>query len=135
MVEMSIVYKGEKHCEITHGPSKAKLDTDAPKDNHGRGESFSPTDLVGAALASCIVTTMAIVAERDGIEFKTASANVSKEMNNNPRKIARLPVDVTMPSGLTKEQRTKLEMIAHTCPVHRSLHPDVDAPIRFTYPD
>ena len=64
MVEMSIVYQGEKHCELTHGPSGSKIETDAPRDNMGRGERFSPTDLMGAALASCVLTTMAIVAER-----------------------------------------------------------------------
>lgn len=134
MVKMTCQYEGEKHCLLVHGPSASKIETDAPKDNMGRGERFSPTDLVGAALASCILTTMAIVAERDGIPFTEARAEVEKEMATNPRKIAALPVKVMMPRGLTAEQKKKLEYVAHTCPVHRSLHPDVQAPIIFHYP-
>lgn len=133
MVKMSVVYKGQKHCELTHEPSKIKIDTDAPKDNGGRGEAFSPTDLVGAALASCIVTTMAIVAERNGIQFEGASAQVEKHMIVEPRRIGSLPVHVTMPKSLTSEQRQKLEHAANHCPVHKSLHPDVQMPITFTY--
>ena len=133
MVKMSVVYKGEKHCELVHEPSKAKIDTDAPKDNGGRGAAFSPTDLVGAALASCIVTTMALVAERNGIPFEGASADVSKEMIADPRRIGALPVNVTMSAKLTPEQRTKLEHAAEHCPVHKSLHPDVQMPITFKY--
>ncbi len=133
MVKMSALYKGLKHCELVHEPSSMKIETDAPKDNGGRGESFSPTDLVGAALASCILTTMAIVAERDGIVFENASAEVSKEMSAQPRRIASLPVHVTMSAKLTPEQRQKLENAAHHCPVHKSLHPDVQAPIVFQY--
>jgi putative redox protein len=133
MVKMSVVYKGEKHCELVHEPSKAKIDTDAPKDNGGRGAAFSPTDLVGAALASCIVTTMALVAERNGIPFEGASADVSKEMIAEPRRIGALPVNVTMSAKLTPEQRQKLEHAAEHCPVHKSLHPDVQMPITFKY--
>lgn len=135
MVEMSAVYLGEKHCELTHGPSKSKIETDAPKDNNGRGENFSPTDLVGAALASCILTTMAIMAEKDGLSIKGAQAHVSKEMQASPREIVGLPVTVTMPAGLSATDRKRLEAAAHTCPVHRSLGPNVKAPITFNYPD
>lgn len=135
MVEMSVVYMGEKHCELTHGPSQSNIQTDAPKDNAGRGEKFSPTDLVGAALASCVLTTMAIMAEKDGLVIKGARATVTKSMNPNPRKIASLPVEVFMPPGISAVDRKRLEAAAHTCPVHRSLHPDVDAPITFHYPD
>lgn len=135
MVEMSAVYLGDKHCELTHGPSKSKIETDAPKDNNGRGENFSPTDLVGAALASCILTTMGIMAEKDGLSIKGASARVTKEMQLNPRQIAKLPVTVEMPKGLSVTDRKRLEAAAYTCPVHRSLSPDVQAPISFHYSD
>lgn len=135
MVQMSIRYTGEKNCEVTHGPSGTKISTDAPVDNGGKGEAFSPTDLVGAALATCVVTTMAIVAERHGIAFGTATATVTKEMTAAPRKIASLPVIVKMPKGIEAKDRILLEKAAHTCPVHRSLHPDVQAPISFVYPD
>lgn len=133
MVEMSGVYQGEKHCELTHGPSGSQIHTDAPKDNAGRGEAFSPTDLLGAALGSCILTTMAIVAERDGKEFKNANFTVTKEMANNPRKIQRLTVHLNLPASTEPEYRKKLEQIAITCPVHRSLHPDVEMPISFNW--
>lgn len=135
MVEMSIVYSGEKHCEITHGPSKSKIETDAPRDNQGRGERFSPTDLVGAALASCVLTTMAIFAEKDGVELKGATATFKKEMSLNPRRIASLPMEIHMPKGLSKEIRAKLEGFAHACPVKRSLHPEIATDMHFIYPD
>ena len=133
MVKSYANYTGEKHCELTHEPSGARIETDAPKDNAGRGEAFSPTDLVGAALSSCILTTMAIVAERDGVAFAGAKAEVEKEMSANPRRIARLGVKVTLPKALPEDYRRKLEHVAHTCPVHRSLHPDVQLPITFEY--
>ncbi|MEZ0390762.1 MAG: OsmC family protein [Pseudobdellovibrionaceae bacterium] len=131
MVEMLGVYQGEKHCELSHGPSGTKISTDAPKDNAGRGEAFSPTDLVGAALASCILTTMAIVAERDGRDLKGAHFKVTKEMAANPRKIQKLTVALHLPAAFEAEYRKKMEHIALTCPVHRSLHPDVELPISF----
>ena len=133
MAEMSGVYQGDLHCELSHGPSGAKISTDAPKDNMGRGEAFSPTDLVGAALGSCILTTMAIVAHRDGVQFAGASFKVSKEMTANPRKIGALPLHLKLPAKIPADYRKKLEQIAVTCPVHRSLHPDVKIPIVFDW--
>ena len=135
MVEMKAKYVGEKHCEIIHLPSSSMIESDAPKDNQGRGERFSPTDMVGAALATCVLTTMAIMAERDGIDMKGATAQVIKMMNPNPRRIARLPVVVHMPAHIPRDARARLEAAAHACPVHRSLHPYVDAPIEIQYPD
>jgi putative redox protein len=135
MVEMHAKYVGEKHCEIVHLPSSSVIETDAPKDNNGRGERFSPTDMVGAALATCVLTTMAIMAERDGINMVGATARVTKTMNPNPRRIAKLPVTVEMPTGIAKEARAKLEAAANACPVHRSLHPELEAPIEINYPD
>ncbi|MDE2292023.1 MAG: OsmC family protein [Elusimicrobia bacterium] len=134
MVNMSAVYAGELRCELTHGPSGSRVATDAPKDNMGRGEAFSPTDLVGAALAACVLTTMGIVAKRHGIAFEGARAEVSKEMVADPvRRIGSLPVKVTMPRSLAPDHRARLENAARTCPVHRSLHPDVRAEISFEY--
>lgn len=137
MVEMNAVYQGEKHCELTHAPSRSSIETDAPKDNLGRGERFSPTDLVAAALASCALTTMAIFAEREGLEVDItgARARVLKDMTSNPRRIAALPLEITMPSGIPKEYRARLEEVAHGCPVARSLHADVRVPISFVYAD
>ncbi|MDE2489975.1 MAG: OsmC family protein [Elusimicrobia bacterium] len=134
MVNMSAVYSGDLRCELTHGPSGATIATDAPKDNMGRGEAFSPTDMVGAALAACALTTMAIVAKRSGIAFEGARAEVGKEMVADPlRRIGALPLKIAMPKGLTPDQRAKLENAARTCPVHKSLHPDVRAEISFEY--
>jgi len=134
-VEITGTYTGNLKMELTHGPSGTVLKTAAPVDNRGDGSSFSPTDLVAAALGSCIVTTMAIVAERDGIDFTTASFRVEKHLQTHPRRIARLPVEVHMPAGLTPDQKKKLEHVAHTCPVHRSLLPEIEAEMRFVYPD
>lgn len=133
MVSMKSIYKGEKHCEITHGPSGCVIETDAPKDNAGRGEAFSPTDLVGAALATCILTTMAISAERDSIDIAGATADVSKEMQSNPRRIQKLPVVIHLPQKLNPQERKKLEAMARGCPVHHSLHPDIESTITFYY--
>jgi len=129
MVKSTTVYLGQLHCELKHEPSGSKIETDAPKDNNGRGEKFSPTDLVGAALTSCILTTMAMVAERDGHSLLNAKAEVEKEMNANPRKIAALHVKITLPKALPEDYRKKLEQIAHSCPVHRSLSPEMKIPI------
>jgi putative redox protein len=134
-VEITGTYTGNLKMELTHGPSGAKLQTAAPVDNKGDGSSFSPTDLAAAALGSCVVTTMAIVAEREGIDFTTASFRVEKHMQTDPRRIAKLPVEVHMPPGLTPDQRTKLERAGHTCPVHKSLLPEIEAEMKFVYPD
>ena len=134
MVKTEITYTGQLHCELSHGPSGSKIETDAPKDNQGKGERFSPTDLVGAALGSCILTTMGIVAARDGISIVGAKAQVEKEMVTTPyRRIGSLKTRVVLSNKLTPEQRQKLERTASHCPVHQSLHPDVDAPIEFEY--
>jgi putative redox protein len=134
MVTISGRYLGELRCEATHRPSGTKLTTDAPADNMGRGEMFSPTDLVATALGTCIVTTMAIVAERRKIDVGGMSFTVEKHMATDPvRRIGRLPVTIRLPAHLTAEDRIILERAAHTCPVHKSLHSDVEAPISFLY--
>lgn len=133
MVKMNAVYTGGLHCELKHGPSGSAIETDAPKDNQGRGERFSPTDLMGAALASCILTTMAIVAERDGVKIEGARAETEKEMIASPRRVASLKTRITLPASIPADYRTKLEHAAHHCPVHKSLHPEIDATIVFAY--
>src|SRR5262245_18439606 len=121
-VTMKLDYKGELHCELEHGPSKSVIETDAPLDNMGKGAAFSPTDLVGAALLSCAVTTMAIKGPKEGIPFAQASGRVVKEMSATPpRKIAKLSIELDMPGRLEVLQRQKLEEIARTCPVSLSL--------------
>jgi uncharacterized OsmC-like protein len=134
MVKMTAVYAGDLRCRISHEPSGTTISTDAPKDNLGKGESFSPTDLVGAAFAGCVLTTMAIVAKRDGVPFEGARAEVVKEMVAAPtRRIGALPLKVVMPASIPADYRAKLENAARTCPVHKSLHPDVKAEISFSY--
>lgn len=137
-VEINIVYEGQLRCAATHGPSGATLTTDAPVDNHGKGESFSPTDLVATALGTCVMTIMGIVAERNQIDLTGTRIHVSKEMVQQPiRRIGRLPVTVTIPADkavkVAAADRTKLETAARHCPVHQSLHPDIDSPIEFVW--
>ncbi len=133
MVRMTAKYVGEKHCEAIHEPSKSIIETDAPKDNQGRGEKFSPTDLVGTALATCMLTTIAIVAERDGIDIKNSTISVEKEMASDPRRIANLKITFHLPKSFSEEMKRKLEFVANTCPVKKSLHPDLQTPIEFKY--
>ena len=134
MVAIQMEYQGELRCRAVHGPSGTDLSTDAPRDNQGKGESFSPTDLVATALGTCILTTMGILARTLGLDIQGATASVEKEMSSAPpRRIQRLAVRIHMPAGLSAENQQKMERAAHTCPVHRSLHPDVEAPISFTW--
>ncbi len=134
MVQVDIRYLGDLRCEAAHEPSGIHLITDAPKDNQGQGASFSPTDLVATALGSCMLTIMGIVARRDQIDLSGTTVQVIKEMVAQPtRRIGRLTVSIHVPRELTAEQQKKLETAAHTCPVHKSLHPDIETPITFRY--
>ena len=135
MVKMKIVYEGQLRCVLTHEPSGSVIHTDAPKDNMGQGEAFSPTDLVAAALGSCMLTIMGIVAGRHHIDLKGTTVEVTKEMVSVPvRRIGGITVIFHMPSGIPQDKRAMLEAAAHSCPVHKSLHPDVQTPIQFIYP-
>lgn len=118
---------------VTHGPSGARLDTVPPKDNGGSGATFSPTDLVGAALASCALGTMALKARREGVSFGPASAQVEKIMTGAPRRIASLGLVIDMPKGFPEGLRATFEEAARGCPVARSLHPEVGFPMTFRY--
>ena len=121
-------------CQLTHGPSGTRLVTVPPRDNGGTGESFSPTDLVGAALASCALSTLALVAGREGLPWGNAQAAVEKRMTPPPRRIAELVLVIDMPREVRPQDRGRLEEVARTCPVARSLHPDVKLPFEFRYP-
>jgi len=120
---------------LTHGPSGTLITTEAPRDNGGTGSSFSPTDLVGAALASCALTTMALVASREGVAWGETSAQVEKRMGGPPRRIAELVVELTMPRALDPSHRAHFEEVARKCPVALSLHPEVKVPMTFRYPE
>ena len=121
-------------CKLTHEPSGGVIRTVPPKDNGGDGSSFSPTDLVGAALASCVLSTMALIAPKEGLNFGEATARVEKEMVGPPRRIGSLAIVITMPSGTKPEQRARFEEIARNCPVAKSLHPELQMPMKFVYP-
>jgi len=134
MVKMSIVYEGSLRCALTHEPSGSVIHTDAPKDNMGKGEAFSPTDLLAAALGSCMLTVMGIAAARHNIDLKGTTVEVSKEMVTAPvRRIGSISVTLHIAPGIPQDKRTMLEAAAHSCPVHKSLHPDVQTPIQFIY--
>ena len=135
MVKITAEYTGSLHCSAHHGPSGAAVETDAPRDNQGLGEAFSPTDLVGAALASCSMTIMAIVARREGLELKGMTAELEKGMVADPlRRIGSLLLRIRVPGELTDDQKHLLEDAARTCPVGASLREDIDATITFDYP-
>lgn len=134
MITISIDYFGGLRCEATHGPSQNKLITDAPVDNHGKGESFSPTDLVATALGVCMATVMGIFAERHEIDLRGMKVTVGKEMTQVPvRRIARLTTDIVIPLPATHPYREALERAALTCPVHQSLHPEMEKPVTFVW--
>ena len=127
-VEIDIAYEGQLYCGAVHGPSGAQLQTTAPVDNGGTGDQFSPTDLVATALGTCMLTIMGIVGRRADIDLTGTKVKVVKEMTAVPvRRIGRLAVTITLPPGLrlSEKDRTSLENAAASCPVKRSLHPDV----------
>lgn len=133
MVAINIEYQGDLHCRATHGPSGAQLITDAPIDNMGRGESFSPTDLVATALGTCILTVMGTKAQSMGIDLAGSTVTVEKEMASQPRRISRLATNVHIPHQIADRDKKVLEATAFTCPVHKSMSHDVDMPISFKW--
>ena len=133
-VRMTLKYTGELGCRVVHEPSARVLETDAPVDNAGRGASFSPTDLLGSALASCAVTTMGIKAARAKIPFDVCEATVDKHMSSSgPRRVARLEATLRMARATHPESRPQLEDFARGCPVVLSLSPQTEVSFRFVY--
>ena len=136
-VEIKAVYSGKLRCDATHGPSEMTLHTDAPLDNGGNGGSFSPTDLVATALGTCVMTIVGLVADRHQLNVEGMQVSVVKEMVADPvRRIGSLKTTLTFPAGAIEdpEMRSRIEAAAGKCPVHQSLHPEIDAPIEFRYP-
>jgi len=134
VVRIQTEYQGDLHCTSVHTPSQTELATDAPVDNQGRGESFSPTDLTATSLGTCMLTTMGIVARTLNVDLTGATATVEKEMSGTPpRRINRLTVAIRVPRTTSPENQQRLENAAHTCPVKRSLHPDIETPIEFVW--
>ena len=134
MVEIDLEYEGDLHCRLRHGPSGSVIVTDAPVDNHGKGEAFSPTDLLAASLGACVMTTMAIFARRKDVDLKGGRARVTKEMIVEPqRRVSRLTVVVDLPASVPVHLRPALLNAAHTCPVERSLSPEVEVDLTIRY--
>ena len=134
MVTINLSYQGGLRCTATHAPSGNILTTDAPVDNNGKGEAFSPTDLVATALGACMATVMGIVAERKKISLEGMSIEVRKHMSEGtPRRISKLEVDLHMPLPFSHPERKILESAARGCPVHHSLHPDIEIAFNWTW--
>ncbi len=133
-VSITVDYTGGLRCCATHGPSKNELITDAPVDNHGKGESFSPTDLVATALATCMATVINIKAQQKGYDITGMKVSVEKHMSeDSPRRIVRLPITIEIPLPEDHPDRKVLEATALGCPVHHSVHPDIDKPVTFVW--
>jgi uncharacterized OsmC-like protein len=134
LVKISVRYEGQLHCSAAHGPSGAKLETDAPVDNEGKGESFSPTDLVATALAACMATIMGIAAKRHSIPLEGMEILTTKDMStDSPRRIVALKSKITVPLSGDHPQRKLLEAAALGCPVHHSLDPRIEKPVEFVW--
>lgn len=134
MVRISINYEGELRCNATHNPSGSVLSTDAPVDNNGKGETFSPTDLVATALGNCMATIMGIVAARKSISLDGLRIYVEKHMSDDlPRRISKLAVSIHMPMTTDDKYKDLMINAALTCPVHQSLHPSIEVPINWVW--
>ena len=136
MVKINIIYEGNLRCRLTHLPSGDEILTDAPVDNMGKGEAFSPTDLVAAAAGSCMLTIMGIVAQKHHVNLEGTQVEIIKEMVSAPmRRIGRIEIIFKMTKGIDHAKRSMLERAAETCPVMKSLHQSINIPIRYIYPD
>ena len=127
MVEIKLSYEGDLHCSSIHLPSGNTLVTDAPLDNNGRGQAFSPTDLLATALGSCMATVIGILAKRKELAVEGMTVNVRKFMSDDqPRRVKRLELDLQIPLPASHPDRKLLESAARGCPVHHSIHPDIE---------
>jgi uncharacterized OsmC-like protein len=134
MVELTAVYEGNPRGSATHGPSGSKIETDAPVDNCGKGERFSPTDLAASSIGLCMMTIMGIYAEKNGIDLGRTTARVLKEMTAEPpRRIAKLTVEIAVPLSADHPRREAIERAAMSCPVFLSLHPEIEKDVHFSW--
>lgn len=130
-----VVYLGHLRTENTHLASGATYITDAPVDNHGKGEAFSPTDTVATGAANCMLTVMGIKAQGLEVDLTGATAQVTKHMVSGPRRISRIEIQVTLPGGVSEKNRKILEQTGRTCPVILSLHEAIEKEITFHWQD
>ena len=131
----SIIYKGTLRCEATHLQSGSLIETDAPTDNRGKGERFSPTDLLCVSLATCIATTMGIKADDMKIDLTNTTVEVTKHMLADPRRVGKVEVNLNMPATLKLDEKDKtvLERVGNNCPVTKSLHPEMEVVINYKW--
>lgn len=134
MVKIDLQYQGDLRVNARHQPSGTTLHTDAPVDNHGKGESFSPTDLLATSLGSCMATVMGIAAEKKSIDLKGMEIAVEKHMSTDaPRRVRRLDVNIAVPKAPPEAERLELENIARHCPVAESIHPQIEVVTNFKW--
>ena len=134
MATISTIYQGQLRTQATHNQSGAQIITDAPTDNHGKGEAFSPTDLFAASLGSCILTIAGIAAQTHGFSIDGARIETQKVMNQNPRRVGEIILDIYLPANnYTDREKRMIEATAAMCPVGQSLHPEVRTTVRWHY--
>lgn len=133
MVRIDVVYEGDLHTSSCHLPSGASVVTDAPVDNQGRGESYSPTDLLASATGSCMMTIMGIAARQHRWALEGMSVEIEKHMQEDPRRVSRLVLRFEMPTGLPEKAHSVLVNAARTCPVAKSIHPDIGLDVTFNW--
>ena len=129
----SIIYKGNLRCESEHVQSSSTIETDAPTDNRGKGDRFSPTDLLCVSLATCMLTTMGIKAADMDVDIENAKAEVTKHMGSGPRRVVKIEVDVLLPQNDNEKDRLILESTGTNCPVAKSIHPDIELLINYNW--
>ena len=131
----SIMYKGNLRCEAEHLQSKSTIETDAPTDNRGKGERFSPTDLLCVSLGTCMLTTMGIKASDMNIDITQSKAEVTKHMGSDPRRVTKIEVTVSLPKNINEKERLILEKSGNNCPVAKSIHPDIKLNLNYHWTD
>lgn len=129
----SVIYQGSLRCSCTHLQSATVIETDAPTDNRGKGERFSPTDLLCVSLATCMITTMGIRASDMEVNLDGAKISVTKFMLANPRRVGKIGISLQMPGGVSAENQAVLQMIGDNCPVMKSIHPDIELDISYQW--
>lgn len=129
----SITYRGNLRCEAVHLQSASQIETDAPTDNRGKGERFSPTDLLCVSLATCMLTTMGIKSADMNVDITNSKADVTKHMAANPRRVAKIEVTVSLPQNINEKERLILENTGNNCPVAKSIHPDIELVLEYNW--
>ena len=133
MHQIEIAYKSNLRTQCNHLQSGHEISTDAPVENHGNGEAFSPTDLVATGLGSCLLTIMGIAANTHGINIDKSKARITKIMSTNPRRIGKIIVEIDIPYDLSHKEQRLLNQAVKGCPVHHSMHPDIEIEINIHF--